>query len=164
MKLRSMYATSQPTSLLALALQKSRSLVKSKHPHYSAMTPVMSPFHRSSRPWPTRNPRTFLHFLRRVLLPSSSRTVAVCTDEPRNPLDVSATSLLPRPLLKYDEDVSVDCQIDVKLTCFMFLVSTLTGTTHHPILRHQYFRTTHIPLTSIMNLMAPSYRSCIAYH
>lgn len=77
------------------------------------ITPVMTPI---PRPLPTRDPDTFLRFLRN-LLSSSSRTDAVRTDGPHNPLDVCflclstshltrrfpATSPLPRPLSKQDK-------------------------------------------------------------
>ncbi|KAG1890345.1 hypothetical protein F4604DRAFT_1914889 [Suillus subluteus] len=63
----------------------------------------MSPVSLLSRPSPTRDPHTFLHFLRK-LLSSSSRTDAVRTDEPRNPLDFPATSSLLSLLIKPDEN------------------------------------------------------------
>ncbi|KAG1886117.1 hypothetical protein F4604DRAFT_1917800 [Suillus subluteus] len=98
-----------PANILAsigLAEDPQSSTSKSKHPRNAVMTSMMS--HRPPRPWPTRDPHTFLHFLRRILLPSSSRTDAVHTDEPRNPLDFTQwfthSSLLPRPLLKHDEN------------------------------------------------------------
>jgi hypothetical protein len=63
--------------------------------------PVMSPIPHPPRPFPTRDSHTFLRFLRELL--PSSRTDAVCTDEPRNPLDFPGTSPLPRPLTQLDE-------------------------------------------------------------
>ncbi|KAG2070910.1 hypothetical protein BDR04DRAFT_574789 [Suillus decipiens] len=73
-------------------------------------------FGATPRPLPTRDPRTFLYFLQK-LLPSSSRMDTVHTNEPRDLLDVrflcmfasklapqfplqfSATLPLPRPLI-----------------------------------------------------------------
>ncbi|KAG1848495.1 hypothetical protein DFJ58DRAFT_914988 [Suillus subalutaceus] len=62
----------------------------------------MSPIPRPPRPLPRRDPQTFLRFLRNLF--PSSRTDAVRTNEPRNPLDFPATSPLPRPLTKTDEN------------------------------------------------------------
>ncbi|KAG1886114.1 hypothetical protein F4604DRAFT_62940 [Suillus subluteus] len=62
----------------------------------------MSPISQPPRPLPTSDPHTFLRFVRKLL--SSSRTDAVCTDEPCNPLDFPATSPLPRPLIKPDDN------------------------------------------------------------
>ncbi|KAG1779560.1 hypothetical protein EV702DRAFT_1277049 [Suillus placidus] len=64
--------------------------------------PVMPPIPRPPRPLPTSNPHAYFRFLRK--LPSSSRTDAIRTDEPRNRLDLPATSPLPRPLIKPDEN------------------------------------------------------------
>jgi hypothetical protein len=84
--------------------------------------PVMSPM---PRPLPTSDQHSFLRFLRNISS-SSPGTGVVCTDEPRNPLDVCffylfafavdsivtfqfpATSPLPRPLIKHDKNVSGD--------------------------------------------------------
>ncbi|KAG2344346.1 WD40 repeat-like protein [Suillus weaverae] len=62
--------------------------------------PVTSSIPRQPRP---NDPHAFLRFLHK-LLPFSSRTDAVRTDEPRNPLDFPATSPLLRPLIKPDEN------------------------------------------------------------
>ncbi|KAG1813977.1 uncharacterized protein BJ212DRAFT_386335 [Suillus subaureus] len=64
------------------------------------ITSVVSPI---PRPLPTRDPHTFLPFLRK-LLPSSSRMDATHTDKPRNLLDFPATSPLPRPPIQPDEN------------------------------------------------------------
>ncbi|KAG1868303.1 hypothetical protein DFJ58DRAFT_99253 [Suillus subalutaceus] len=107
------------------------------------ITPVMSPMPRLLH---TRVPHTFLHFLRKLLPSSHTDAVPpIRTDEPRNPLDFPATSPLPRPLIKLDENFS-----------------THTSTTHHSVLRRQYSRNPQIQLTSNVNLAALSDRSCIA--
>jgi WD40 repeat protein len=67
------------------------------------ITPVLSPISHSPRPVPTSNSHTFLRFLHK-LLSSSSRMDVVRPDEPHNPLDFPATSPLPRPLVKPDEN------------------------------------------------------------
>ncbi|KAG1793956.1 uncharacterized protein HD556DRAFT_457553 [Suillus plorans] len=54
------------------------------------------------RPLPTRDPHAHLRFLRKLF--SSSRTDAVCTDEPPNPLDFPATFPLPRALPKHGDN------------------------------------------------------------
>ncbi|KAG2350998.1 hypothetical protein BDR05DRAFT_955159 [Suillus weaverae] len=64
--------------------------------------PVMSPIPHPPRPLPTNNPQTYFRFLRKFT--SSSRADAIRTDEPRNLLDFPATSPLPRPLIKPDEN------------------------------------------------------------
>ncbi|KAG1839363.1 hypothetical protein F4604DRAFT_1994211 [Suillus subluteus] len=104
------------------------------HPaHRKPVTiPVMSPIPHSPRPLPIRDPHTFPRFLRK-LLPYSSRTDAVRTDEPHNPLDFPATSPLPCPLTKPDESV----------------ILIRTRITHHQILRHQYYCNPQIQFISI---------------
>ncbi|KAG1814017.1 quinon protein alcohol dehydrogenase-like superfamily [Suillus subaureus] len=74
-----------------------------RHSRKPVIAPVMSPISHPPRPLPAGDPHTLLRFLRK-LLSSSSRTDAVLTDEPRNPLDFSATLPLPRPLIKPDEN------------------------------------------------------------
>ncbi|KAG2118201.1 WD40-repeat-containing domain protein [Suillus discolor] len=62
--------------------------------------PAVSPI---PRPLPARDPDTRLRFLRKLFSPSF-RTGAVHTDEPRDPLDFSATLPLPRALSKHGDD------------------------------------------------------------
>ncbi|KAG2073605.1 hypothetical protein BDR04DRAFT_1094532 [Suillus decipiens] len=110
------YICNIPASILTsieLADEPQPSTSKSKRPPHAGLLnvdatprpvrrkPVMIPVTPISRPLPTRDSHTFLHFLRKFP-PSSSRTDTVRTDEPCNPLDFPATLPLPRPLLNRD--------------------------------------------------------------
>ncbi|KAG1780681.1 hypothetical protein EV702DRAFT_1276490 [Suillus placidus] len=109
------YICNIPANILASIGQPQPSTSKSKCSHHAGLLnsdatrpvrrkpviiPVTSSIPRQPRP---SDPHAFLRFLHK-LLPSSSRTDAVRTDEPRNPLDFPATSPLPRPLIKPDEN------------------------------------------------------------
>ncbi|KAG1814016.1 uncharacterized protein BJ212DRAFT_1482363 [Suillus subaureus] len=76
-----------------------------RHPvcRKSVITPAMSLNPCPPRPLPTSDQHAFLRFLRK-LLSSSPGIDAIRTNEPRNPLDFPATSPLPRPLIKPDEN------------------------------------------------------------
>ncbi|KAG2351001.1 YVTN repeat-like/Quino protein amine dehydrogenase [Suillus weaverae] len=114
------YICDIPANILASIEQLQPSTSKSKRSHHAGLLnsdatrpvrrkpviiPVTSSIPRQPRPSTTSDPHAFLPFLRK-LLSSSSRMDAVRTDEPRNPLDVCfpATSPLPRPLIKPDEN------------------------------------------------------------
>ncbi|KAG2047035.1 hypothetical protein BDR06DRAFT_125289 [Suillus hirtellus] len=128
---KSTYATFQPTSLLASCL-KNHTLITinlSVHAMLVYLTYVVSPFPSSTphchssqsdatsrpvrrkpiipavsaipRPLPARDPHARLRFLRKLF---SFRTDAVLTDEPRDPLDFSATLPLPRALPKHGDN------------------------------------------------------------
>ncbi|KAG1779561.1 hypothetical protein EV702DRAFT_1194942 [Suillus placidus] len=107
-----------PANILASIGQPQPSTSKSKRSHHAGLLnsdatrpvrrkpviiPVVSSIPHQPRPLPTSDPHAFIRFLRK-LLSSSSRTNAVCTDEPRNPLDFPATSPLPHSLIKPDQN------------------------------------------------------------
>ncbi|KAG2343950.1 WD40 repeat-like protein [Suillus weaverae] len=91
------YVCNIPANILAsigLAEEQQPSTSKSERPRRVGLL-------NSNATRPVR-PHVYLRSLRK-LLSSSSYTDAVRIDEPRNPLDFPATSLLPRPLIKPDE-------------------------------------------------------------
>ncbi|KAG1779582.1 hypothetical protein EV702DRAFT_1277067 [Suillus placidus] len=104
-----------PVNILASIGQLQPSTNKSKRPRHAGLLnsdatrpvrrkPVIIPVVSSiPRPLTTSDPHAFLPFLRKFLS-SSSRTNAVRTDEPRNPLDFPATSPLPRPFITPDQN------------------------------------------------------------
>ncbi|KAG1779579.1 hypothetical protein EV702DRAFT_1277065 [Suillus placidus] len=107
-----------PANILASIGQPQPSTCKSKCSHHAGLLnsdatrpvrrkpliiPVTSSIPHQPSPLTTSDPHAFLPFLRK-LFSFSSRTDAVRTDEPRNPLDFPATSPLPRPLITPDEN------------------------------------------------------------